>query len=372
MSVILGKVRNFAAKFVIEYSMKRVFQVICGLLAASWLLASCLNSSDNETTLYDDMAVTSFKLGTLNMYLHSTTTAGKDTVYKSTYAGDTYNMSIDQLNHRIYNTDSLPYGIDCAHIVCNVTTRNNGVVYVKSMISDTLVYFRSGTDSIDFTQPRVFRVFATDGSGSRDYTVTLNVRKQEAGKMLWTQMASGTQMPETYNAGWEFSVSPDGRGIVASNDHWATTAEEPVNGDDIMLLPVRNYSSTCWNLNKGIVYALMIGDNDLVSESVVVWRRLIDSNQPTEWTYMPRDEENSYYLPKGQKYWLLPYTEGSVLAVDGNGKIYQSRDQGITWKTTSRLVSPVSKVVAAATDGDGGLWLLESETGVVWFGKQTK
>ena len=198
--------------------MKRVFQVICGLLTVSWLLTSCLNSSDNETTLYDDMAVSTFKLGTLNRYLHTTTKEGKDTVYKSTYAGDAYKMTIDQLNHRIYNIDSLPYGTDCAHIICNVTTRNNGVVYVKSMISDTLVYFQSGKDSIDFTYPRVFRVFSTDGSGSRDYMVTLNVRKQETGKMKWTQMASGTQMQEPYNAGWQFNISPDGHGIVSSTD----------------------------------------------------------------------------------------------------------------------------------------------------------
>ncbi len=352
--------------------MKRVFQVICGLLTVSWLLTSCLNSSDNETTLYDDMAVSTFKLGTLNRYLHTTTKEGKDTVYKSTYAGDAYKMTIDQLNHRIYNIDSLPYGTDCAHIICNVTTRNNGVVYVKSIISDTLVYFQSGKDSIDFTYPRLFRVFSTDGSGSRDYMVTLNVRKQETGKMKWTQMASGTQMPEPYNAGWLFDISPDGHGIVASSDHWATAVEEPVNGDDNALLPVRNYSSTCWNLDKGIVYALMIGDNDLVDKSVVVWRRLIDSDQPTEWTYLPRDEGNHYYLPKGQSYWLLPYTDGSVLAVDSNGNIYQSRDQGITWKTTSQLVSPVSSVAAAATDSDGAIWLMESEAGVVWYGKLTK
>lgn len=87
---------------------------------------------------------------------------------------------------------------------------------------------------------------------------------------------------------------------------------------------------------------------------------------------MPRDEGNNYYLPKNQSYWLLPYTEGSVLAVDGNGNIYQSRDQGITWKTTSQLVSPVSSVAAAATDSDGAIWLQESETGVVWYGKMTK
>ena len=87
---------------------------------------------------------------------------------------------------------------------------------------------------------------------------------------------------------------------------------------------------------------------------------------------MPLAENNPYYLPKGQYYWLLPYVDGSVLAVNANGKIYQSRDQGITWKTSSLLVSPVSAVAAAATDADGGLWLKEHETGNVWYGKATE
>lgn len=368
----MGKVRNFAPKFVIEYSMKRVFQVFCGLLTASWLLASCLSSDDGETTRYDDMAVSSFTLGTLNRYLHTTARSGADSIYKATFAANGYKMSIDQLNHRIYNTVGLPQGTDVAHVVCTVTTRNNGVVYVKSTTSDTLAYFQSAKDSIDFRQPRVFRVFANDGSGSRDYVVTLNVRQQASGQVQWTQMPSGTPLPETHHAGWEFALSQDGPGIVASNDHWATVVDEPVSSDDSQLLPTHNISSTCWNLRKGIVYALMIGDSDLMDDAAVVWRRLIDSDQSTEWTYLTRDEDNRYYLPKGRSYWLLPFVEGSVLAIDGTGKIYQSRDQGITWKTTSLLVSPVSAVSAAAVDADGGLWLAESGTGAVWYGKLTE
>lgn len=351
--------------------MKRVFRVFCGLLMASWLLASCLSSNDSDTTVYDDTAVTAFTLGTLNRYLHTTTKAGNDSVYKATYTGSLYAMSIDQLNHRIYNTDSLPYGTDAAHVICNITTRNNGVVAVKSLVSDTLFFMQSGVDSIDLSTPRTFRVFATDGSGSRDYVVTLNVRKQAAGKMQWTLMPQGTPLPQT-SAPWEFNVAPDRLGIVSSRDHWATSTEEPFNGDDISLLPMGNCSSTCWNLDKGIVYALLIGDNDLVDRSVVVWRRLIDSDYLSGWNYLPLADDNSYCLPKGRHYWLLPYTEGSVLAVDDAGTIYQSRDQGITWKTTPQLVSPVGTVAAAAVDADGGIWLSEGgENGAVWYGKMT-
>ena len=56
------------------------------------------------------MAIKTFKLGTLKRYVHKTLSTGKDTVYLTTYSAATYKMNIDQLNHRIFNTDSLLTG----------------------------------------------------------------------------------------------------------------------------------------------------------------------------------------------------------------------------------------------------------------------
>ena len=371
MADICGIVRKFAPKFVNGYSMKRIFQIFCGLLTAGLLLTSCLGSSDDTTTVYDDMAISTFTLGKLNRYLHTTTSAGNDSVYKTTYTATSYHVSIDQLNHRIFNTDPLLTGTDMGHIICNVTTKNNGVVYIKSVTSDTLTYFNSGSDSIDFTQPRLFRVYATDGSGSRDYTVTLSVRSQEAGTMTWTKMPDGTAMPQTPTSGWEFAFNEEGNGINATNDHWATTIAGTYD-TDTDLLPTANRSFTSWMLKNGLAYALLVGDNDRQEDAAVVWRKIIDSDKATDWVYMPIEEKNSYYLPKGHYYWLLPYTDGNVLAVDATGSIYLSTDQGITWRTSSGLTSPVSAVAGAATDGQGGLWLSEDGTGTVWYGKMTE
>ena len=165
--------------------MKRIFHVFCGLLAVILSLTSCLGSSDSDITTYNDVAIKSFSLGKLNRYIHTTTKSGADSVYKATFTASSYKMNIDQLKHTISNADSLPIGTDKAHIICTVTTANNGIVYLKSLMSDTLKYFSSGNDSVDFTQPRVFRVFSSDGLGYRDYLVSLNVRSQEAGKFGW-------------------------------------------------------------------------------------------------------------------------------------------------------------------------------------------
>lgn len=345
---------KFAPEFEIEYSMRSIFRTFCGLLAAGLLLTSCLKSEDDDVVTYDDMSIMTFTLGTLNRYLHTTSSTGKDSVYKTTYAASAHRMNIDQINHRISNVDSLPVGTDLAHVICNVTSKNSGIIVVKSMISDSLMYFNSGTDSIDFTSPRVFRVFATDGSGSRDYTVSLSVRRQESGILVWTKMDEGDETP------------------VTTDNEW-TRQDTDVFDTDTNLLPTTNISYTAWKLANGMNYELLVGDNDLISKSAVVWRRLTDGDLPSKWVYMPLDSENKYYLPKGTRYWLVPFEGSSVLAIDADGTIRQSRDQGITWKTDSRLTCPVEKVAAAAADGQGGVWLIDgSETGTVWHGKLTE
>jgi hypothetical protein len=349
--------------------MKRIFQVLCGLLMTGMLLTSCLNSDDSTTTYYDDMAIMSFSLGTINRYSHTTTAAGKDSVYKTTYAGSVYKMNIDQLNHKIYNTDSLPIGTDAKHVLCTVTTRNNAVVYVKSLTSDTLTYFRSGQDSVDFTQPRLFRVFASDGSGSRDYLVTLNLRTQNAGRLLWTQMPNETKLPESWMNGWEFSLSDDHDAIASSNDHWATVINETLDTDP-SLLPSANYSFACWEISKGLSYALLVGDSDGQEKAAVVWRKIIDPDKPTQWVYMPIDDTNRFYLPKGSRYWLLPFTDGSVFAISEAGTIYKSRDYGITWNTDSSQKLPVTTVAEAASAAGGILWLRGID-GTVWYSTMT-
>lgn len=349
--------------------MKRIFQVLCGLLMTGMLLTSCLNSDDSTTTYYDDMAIMSFSLGTINRYSHTTTAAGKDSVYKTTYAGSVYKMNIDQLNHKIYNTDSLPIGTDAKHVLCTVTTRNNAVVYVKSLTSDTLTYFRSGQDSVDFTQPRLFRVIASDGSGSRDYLVTLNLRTQNAGRLLWTQMPNETKLPESWMNGWEFSLSDDHDAIASSNDHWATVINETLDTDP-SLLPSANYSFACWEISKGLSYALLVGDSDGQEKAAVVWRKIIDPDKPTQWVYMPIDDTNRFYLPKGSRYWLLPFTDGSVFAISEAGTIYKSRDYGITWNTDSSQKLPVTTVAEAASAAGGILWLRGID-GTVWYSTMT-
>ena len=172
--------------------LMRQLKTLFILLAGLSLMASCLSGSDNEVTLYGDAAITSFTLGTLNRYTATVTTEGKDTVVKSTVTGSSYTFHIDQINHRIYNTDSLPYGTDVSRVPVTLATYHNSIATIRSLESeDSLVYY-SSSDSIDFTKPRQFLVWSSDGEGYSEYTVSVNVHQEQQDVFYWKQTSSNT------------------------------------------------------------------------------------------------------------------------------------------------------------------------------------
>lgn len=169
------------------------------LAVAVSLLSSCLNSDDDsDYNYYKDTGISAFTLGTMNRYLHTTTSSGADTVYKTTYTGSTYKMTIDHFGGRIFNTDSLPYGTDTKHVIATITSTNNGYILLKSATSDTLSYY-SSTDSMDFSTPRTLRVVAQDGQRYVDYTVRLNARQVPVGTLAWQRKTTSAELTSLDN-----------------------------------------------------------------------------------------------------------------------------------------------------------------------------
>ena len=121
--------------------MKQIKTIYLFLVALA-TLTSCLGAGDDETILYDDAVITDFSLGTMNRYIDGE---------KTTFKGSSYLFHIDAINHQIYNTDSLPTGTDVAHVICNISTMNNGVAYLLNEKRDSITYINS-TDSLDFSQ----------------------------------------------------------------------------------------------------------------------------------------------------------------------------------------------------------------------------
>ena len=158
------------------------------MLTTMLALTSCLGDNKDNIVYTHDAAITSFSLGTLNRYTYVESSTGADSLVKSTVTGSSYRFYIDQLNKEIYNPDSLPYGTDVAHVICTIGSKNAGTITIKSLTSDSLRYY-SSSDSIDFSQPRMFRVFSNDGGDSNIYRIKVNVHQQEPDEFNWTLMS---------------------------------------------------------------------------------------------------------------------------------------------------------------------------------------
>lgn len=167
--------------------MNKSTLIIASLLSVL-LLNSCLSSDDSEVVYSNDAAISSFTLGTLKRIATTKSKLGLDSTYQTTYSGSSVKFYIDQLRHEVYNPDSLPKGVDQKKIICTITTKNGGVITIKSMTSDTLGYY-SSSDSIDFTEPRTFRIYSSAGTAYNDYKISVNVHKQDSGTFVWKKMA---------------------------------------------------------------------------------------------------------------------------------------------------------------------------------------
>ena len=393
MSVFCGNVRKFAAKLFKQDSMKRFSARLCALIVGAATLASCLNDKDDVVLTYNDMAITDFTLGTLNRYIHTTSTkTGNDTIIKTTVTGASYPMTIDHLNKVIYNSLELPVGTDINHVLCTINTKNAGVVAIQSMTSDSLKWY-SKTDSISFAQPRVFKIFSVDGSGSRDYTVRLNVSSETGVTFGWRLMKTDDSL-----AGWtdkrlvalgdtvmladcdsivaasstaRYTISTDGQ-LKSSRDGGATWQVEPLD-DELAFLPLAGTTaSVCWPYAPAdnTDYVLLVGrpqQNEVTT--MRVWRKIAPQEGGGQWVYMPFDDSNRYQLPV-LDHLSLAYFDGTVLALGSDLVMRASRDQGISWHLTGTYALPKALTgaqVLMTNDTQGRLWLL-TNTGQLWRG----
>lgn len=367
------------------------------MMAVTTLLMSCLNDNADDTTVYSDTAITQFTLGTLNQYTQTTSSkTGNDTIVKTTLTGSSYKMSIDQLACLIYNTTDLPVGTDIKHVVCTISTKNNGVVALRSMTSDSL-RLHANTDSVDFSQPRVFRVYASAGAALyRDYTVTLTVNDTVGATFRWSLEKTDEGL-----AGWgadkqlaaqgdtvllqprdsvvgvtaneSYMIDPADGLLKRSRDGGESWAGEQLD-DDASLLPVYGTATSVnwpYATYPGATYVLMVGAPRQDDATYMrVWRKIAPKTGDGRWVYMPFDSGNNFPLPR-MDYLSLAYYDGTVFCVGSDLVMRLSRDQGITWRENGTYALPASlqgTLATIAVDTKDNLWLL-TNGGQLWRGR---
>ena len=369
-------------------SMKRYIQGLVGMMASVLVFASCLGSNDSETEYNNSTAIASFSLATVNRYIHTTGKSGNDSVYVKKLSNPV-TFTIDQYNGQIYNTDSLPADTDLKHVLATINSKNSGTIYV--MHGDTLYYY-SSTDSIDFSAPREIRVYAQNGQDFRKYTVTVNKHKADNSKMTWEKMqASDFPAESEQQKQWEEAASIAGmkqfigygttEGYAFNDNHLLMVSKDngltwtpDILDEDASWLPTNNiaFCSSSFVANYETDYQLMIGTSDKSDNTCIVWRKIAEyaeNSLPSQWTLVPFESNNNYYLPKMDNLNLVHFKD-VILAIGNDGEIYQSRDWGLTWKTTSKYTLPANigtNNLKAVVD-DGYLWLKGLDSGEVWRG----
>jgi hypothetical protein len=172
-----------------------------------------------------------------------------------------------------------------------------------------------------------------------------------------------------------FALGDDGRLKVATDGIGQEWRDERLD-EDASLLPTTGLAMTSWPYTPAdsTDYVLLAGYRDAAATYTTLWRKLSpysrqENQNACQWVYMPIDGSNRYALPR-QDGLSLVYYEGSVLAVGNQLNMLQSRDQGITWKTSSVYTLPTGMEgtsVAMAADRQGRLWLV-TNAGQVWTG----
>lgn len=168
--------------------LKRLIPIIA---LCSFIFSACNSSSQEEEyqlVASSDASIMAFQLVSNEKVLDSL-----NNVY----------FSIDLLNARVFNADSLPYGTPTSRLVALITTKDaSGVLitFSREGASDTTVnYLTNSTDSIDFSRgPVKVSVTSQSGTVTRDYMVEVNVHKVKADSLAWQSLES-IALPSSFN-----------------------------------------------------------------------------------------------------------------------------------------------------------------------------
>ena len=160
--------------------------LVAGIMTTTFFLSSCLGNDYEEIEYPSTSSITSFSIGTLHQTFYVKSSEGEDSVYTDTISYADVPFTIDQINRKIYNKDSLPKDVDITRVVASISA-DYPAVYYKKNGEDTIW---TSTDSIDFTNPVEFKVMTYNPTtqffekGYR-YEVKVNVHKLNPDSLVW-------------------------------------------------------------------------------------------------------------------------------------------------------------------------------------------
>lgn len=271
--------------------------LIAVLFAATSIMTSCLDNDVEQITYTSETSITGFSLGTLHIDRVGKDKDGKDSAYVDTLDCSNYPFTIDQINRTITNKDSLPVGTHIDKVITSITY-DAGILGYKPKGSDRDTIWTS-TDSIDFTDPVEFKVYAYSNVEGKPYKVTINVHKQEPDTISWKKFDNSfsnrsllSEQKAVYANGKVYVFGKNENGTHIRYSDVSNDNPNPWTPVAIKITDVDTYSATAWagniyflaGTNKQL-YKLDVNSNDVTQVSTETFEVLIGGNDTKEELY---------------------------------------------------------------------------------------
>ena len=325
---------------------------------------ACNSDSDDIDTSSSNVMVTGFSL------------VENDSVLKNL---DSVFFTIDLVNAKIYNADSLPYGTDVSRIVANITTRGSSVAELhvpRPGQSDTIInYLKNSTDSIDFSNgPVRLHLVALDKKTERDYSISVNVHKVKPDSLFWNKL-SVNKLPTNFgNPTVQKTITYKSQALCISGVHpeyTLATIDNPANfvwnKTDFSFPFVPNISSL--SATDDALYILDNEGNLYTSTEGLIWTAC-----DAQWHHIYGGYESKLVGVKkvDSKYYHVTYPETTITLIDDNCPV--SGTSPFVYYSNEWSVSPQAFVMGGRrSDGkvigdmwgyDGKTWCKVSEKGI--------
>lgn len=278
--------------------------LIAVFFAATSIMTSCLDNDVDQITYTSETSITGFSLGTLHIDRVGKDKDGKDSAYVDTLNCSDYPFTIDQINRTITNKDSLPVGTHIDKVITSITYDAGMLAYKpKGSERDTIW---TSTDSIDFTDPVEFKVYAYSGVEGKPYTITINVHKQEPDTISWKKFDNNpfsagnlSEQKAVYANEKVYVFGKNGNGTHieysdVANDNpssWVPVTDNiPSNIDTYSATVCAGYIYFLAGTNKQL-YKLDANSNEITSVDTETFEMLIGGN----------DIKSELYAVKGGK-----------------------------------------------------------------------
>lgn len=335
--------------------ISHLFRTLAAILVLG--LTACSSDSDFNfsTQAGSDCIVTAVRLGGIPRTVHTTTPAGRDTTYTATVTGSYYAMHIDQINRRIYNTDSLPHGTHPEKVIFE-TFSTTGVASIRSLQSDEDTIFTL-TDTTDCSRQRLITIYAYDGISSKTYTLDVNVHQEAGDTFRW----------QTAHIEEDMLVFPEGKAGIRVRHDGTTLAYGERNGRPVVVNVPEEGTCTETALPEGFDVRSVVSNPRCDRFYALVKGWLYASDNGTDWTVSGKDQTLDGLILAGTR---------TIVALK-EGRFISTSDEGLTWNAEEAdepehlpQTEAYGTVIASLTDPDMEEFLIvgrnSEKSPVVW------